>query len=269
MSVTRRTLATTSSIVLPACATSLLPDSTLSTESPISDLISFAAAAERCARLRTSVATTANPRPCSPARAASTAAFSARILVWNAMPSMTPMMSTIFFADSLICSIVCTTSDTTLPPRCATSDALIASWLAWPAFSAFWRTVEVSSSIDDAVSSSEDACCSVRDDRSRLPAAICPEAVAMVSVPLRTFRTMSASFSRIVFIANSRLLLSPGWVSICTSRSPDAMRDATSAAVVGSPPSCCVRPRVMNHAASRPDSTAMTPSVIIRRCALS
>ena len=38
--------------------------------------------------------TQANPRPCSPARAASTAALSARILVWNAMPSITEMMST-------------------------------------------------------------------------------------------------------------------------------------------------------------------------------
>ena len=59
-------------------------------------LISLAASALRCARLRTSAATTAKPRPCSPARAASTAAFSARMLVWNAMPSMTPMMSAIF-----------------------------------------------------------------------------------------------------------------------------------------------------------------------------
>jgi len=56
-------------------------------------LIFLAAAALRCARLRTSDATTAKPRPCLPARAASTAAFSARIFVWNAMPSITPMMS--------------------------------------------------------------------------------------------------------------------------------------------------------------------------------
>ena len=41
----------------------------------------FAASALRCARLRTSDATTAKPRPCSPALAASTAAFRARILV--------------------------------------------------------------------------------------------------------------------------------------------------------------------------------------------
>ena len=34
--------------------------------------------------------------PCSPARAASTAAFSANIFVWNAMLSITLMMSDIF-----------------------------------------------------------------------------------------------------------------------------------------------------------------------------
>jgi hypothetical protein len=107
--------------VAPAWSTSLVPASTLSTESPISSLISLAAAAERCARLRTSEATTAKPRPCSPARAASTAAFSARMLVWKAMPSMTPMMSTILREDSLIAPMVVMTSPTTAPPSTATS----------------------------------------------------------------------------------------------------------------------------------------------------
>ncbi|QJD90896.1 hypothetical protein HH213_12885 [Duganella dendranthematis] len=51
-------------------------------------------------------------------------------------------------------------------------------------------TVLVSSSIDDAVSSSALACSSVRDDRSRLPAAISVDAVVIVSVPLRTSPTM-------------------------------------------------------------------------------
>jgi hypothetical protein len=64
MSVTRFTLATISSIVAPTLMTNLLPSSTFSTESPIKVLISFAAAAERCASLRTSDATTAKPRPC-------------------------------------------------------------------------------------------------------------------------------------------------------------------------------------------------------------
>ena len=43
----------------------------------ISVLISLAASALRCARLRTSLATTAKPRPCSPARAASIVALRA------------------------------------------------------------------------------------------------------------------------------------------------------------------------------------------------
>ncbi|MNP70424.1 hypothetical protein D3C76_1666570 [compost metagenome] len=43
----------------------------------------------RCARERTSSATTAKPRPCSPARAASIAALSANRLVCSAMDVMT------------------------------------------------------------------------------------------------------------------------------------------------------------------------------------
>ena len=158
------------------------------TESPIRSLISFAALAERCASERTSDATTAKPRPCSPARAASTAAFSARMLVWNAMPSMTPMMSTILRDEASIEPIVSTTLPTMSPPLAATPEAASASWLAWWALSAFWRTVEVSSSIEAAVSSSELACCSVRADRSRLPAAISFDAVAIERVPVCDFR---------------------------------------------------------------------------------
>src|SRR5450830_1090043 len=44
-------------------------------------IISCAAVCERSASLRTSAATTANPLPCSPARAASIAAFNASKLV--------------------------------------------------------------------------------------------------------------------------------------------------------------------------------------------
>ena len=62
------------------------------------------------------------------------------------MPSITPMMSTIFLDDVLIAPMVCTTCDTTLPPRTATLEAETASWLAWRALSAFCLTVEVNSS---------------------------------------------------------------------------------------------------------------------------
>ncbi len=58
----------------------------------IKPLVLRAASAERCARFRTSSATTAKPLPASPARAASTAAFKANRLVWKAISSMVLMI---------------------------------------------------------------------------------------------------------------------------------------------------------------------------------
>ena len=89
-------------IAVPASSTWRTPPSTAVTLLWISTLMSLAAAAERWARLRTSLATTAKPRPCSPARAASTAAFSARMLVWKAIESIRPMMSPILRLEAEI-----------------------------------------------------------------------------------------------------------------------------------------------------------------------
>ena len=127
MSVTRFTALTISAMVSPAWSTMSLPLVMLSTELEISFLISLAAADDRWASERTSPATTANPRPCSPARAASTAAFSARMLVWKAMPSMTLMISLISRELLVISPIRTTTCLTTSPPRLAVSLAPTAS----------------------------------------------------------------------------------------------------------------------------------------------
>ena len=90
-------VATSSTFSAPSCERRI--------DSSISPAVSFAACAERCARLRTSSATTANPIPASPARAASTAAFNARMLVWNAISSIALMVFATLLPDSLIAAI--------------------------------------------------------------------------------------------------------------------------------------------------------------------
>ncbi len=158
MSFTRVTAVTISSSVRPTSFTELTPTSTLPSESWMSDLVSFAASALRWARRRTSSATTAKPRPWSPARAASTAALRARRLVWKAISSMVVMISPILFDAVQISPIAPTASRVTLPPRSATSRALVESWRARSAFSAFCFTALVICSRLDAVSSRLDAC---------------------------------------------------------------------------------------------------------------
>ncbi|MNT24739.1 hypothetical protein D3C72_1602310 [compost metagenome] len=95
---------------------------------------------------------------------------------------MTAMMSTILRAETSMAAMVSTTCATTAPPLVATSEADSTSPLAWRAWSVLMRTVLVSSSMDEAVCSSVLACCSVREDKSKLPMAIWLAAVAMVSV---------------------------------------------------------------------------------------
>ena len=90
---------------LAGLPTSATPCSTCAVDAEISALISLAASAERWASARTSEATTAKPRPASPARAASTPAFSASRLVWKAISSITPMIWLICFEDFSIPAI--------------------------------------------------------------------------------------------------------------------------------------------------------------------
>jgi hypothetical protein len=117
------------------------------------------------------------------------------------MPSMTLMMSTILSEDALMAAMVSTTCCTAWPPSVATLEAELARVLAAWALSAFWRTVEVSCSMAEAVSSMEPAWASVREDRSLLPAAISADAVSMVLALLRTLLTMRTRLSVICWMA--------------------------------------------------------------------
>ncbi len=114
------------SSALPVSATCSTPRPTCAVEARISALMSLAASAERCARPRTSEATTAKPRPASPARAASTPALSASRLVWKAISSITPMIWLICCAERWISPIAATASRTTAPP-CSASLMAVAT----------------------------------------------------------------------------------------------------------------------------------------------
>ena len=272
-SLTRLIELTTSPTVWPARSATVPPASMRVTLSAIKAFTSFAAAALRCASERTSLATTAKPRPWSPARAASTAALSARMLVWKAMPSITPTMSAMRLELSLRPCIVVTSSPTAWPPRCATSLAAVANWLACRALSALWRTAPVSCSIEAAVCCSALACSSVRWLRSRLPCAISLEAVATLSALRRTSDTAWRSACCISASDAIMLELSPARSRTGCVRSPAATRRASAAASAGSAPSSRSRPRVTARpvatSAARPSRKVAMPALRKRskRCA--
>ncbi len=274
VSATRCTDCTMPSMAVPASPTRRAPSSTRSTEAPMSWRISLAAAALRCASVRTSLATTAKPRPCSPARAASTAAFSARMLVWKAMESMTPTMSAICLLLSLMPFMVSTTRATTSPPRWATCDAPAARLLACWALLALCCSVLVNCSMAAAVSCRLLEVCSVRTDRSWLPVAISALAMAMLSVLWRTCCTMPDSDSLMACSERSR---SPNSSARCACpctpalRSPAAMRSASSLASARGRRMLAIRkwaPMTM-PSSSTPTAAAAKPTVSLREAAIS
>ena len=113
----------------------------------------LAASADFCARFRTSSATTAKPLPAAPARAASIAAFSARILVWKAMSSMVLIILLISADFSLIWLIASFISCICPSLFNISSFPTLAFSLAFMALSAFCFTrTEISLMVEDSSS---------------------------------------------------------------------------------------------------------------------
>jgi hypothetical protein len=147
------------------------------------------------------------------------------------MPSITPMMSAIFFELPMMASMVATTWPTTSPPRSAAALAEPASSDALRAVSELFCSVEVSSSIEAAVCCRLAACSPVRWLRSALPGAIWWEPVALESLVWRSWATMP---TRLVFMRisafSSRAGSSLRSTVICVVKSPRAKVSASSTA---------------------------------------
>ena len=187
----------------PADFASRTPSATFSPLASVRCLMSLAASDERWARSRTSEATTANPLPASPARAASTAAFSASRLVWNEIASITLVISLIFDALASISRITPIVSDISALPRSARWAASAVSLRAAPAFSELDFTVAAISSMVAAVSSSDaawdSACRAVSDavcEMFWLPVRISP---ALLVMPPMTSVSRAARVLALVF----------------------------------------------------------------------
>ncbi|KAF1052576.1 MAG: hypothetical protein GAK34_01219 [Delftia tsuruhatensis] len=205
-SLTRPTASTMPSMVRPAASMRALPSLMPSTVRLMRPLISLAAEALRWARARTSPATTAKPRPCSPARAASTAAFRASRLVWKAMLSMTPMISPMRREEPRMCSMAEPTSWMAAPLLPATWRLWSLSWAMSWAVSAVCATVPDISSIEAAVCCRLVAWDSVRCARSKLPWAI---SWAVVAKPRISVRTSPTTARRLIWICCSRCIRAP------------------------------------------------------------
>ncbi|MNT36229.1 hypothetical protein D3C72_1722990 [compost metagenome] len=181
------------------------------------------------------------------------------------MPSITLMISTTLREAPLISFMVSTTRPTTSPPLSAICEASLASTPAWRALSAFWRTTVVSSSMLAAVCSSDEACSSVRCDRSRLPVEICWVADAIESAPVRTSATMR---ERLACIAASACIMRPisffEMLVMREVRSPRAMRSNTASASCTGATMARLRVKVHNAATTSPSTISATDSMRMR-----
>jgi len=162
--------------------------------------------------LRTSSATTAKPRPCSPARAASIAAFSASRFVWPAMPVIVSTMPPICSERAERLVIALSTAPEASRTACIVSDAFVAAAMPSSAAALAEPATPTLSSVDDlacatictwrsapcATSPTAFAISPTARPASSEVDAICAEAAATLVEPFRTVEIVSASLARIV-----------------------------------------------------------------------
>ena len=96
--------------------------------------------------------------PCSPARAASMAAFKASRFVWLAISEITWMISLICWELVRICSIDSIDFCTALPPSSASWLAFVATWVDALAFSLTALTLRANSSVEAVICSTLALC---------------------------------------------------------------------------------------------------------------
>ncbi len=143
----------------------------------------WAASADLMARFLTSSATTANPEPASPARAASTAAFRASRFVWKAISWMVlmilPMLS---LAADVSCKELINAFIEAFPSARTCSVAPISLFPSL-LFSVFFFIIDDISSMDEEVSSTALAC-------SLAPSANCMALSSTIPIVLFKYSAM-------------------------------------------------------------------------------
>src|SRR3990172_1562464 len=128
-------------------------------------------------------APTAKPRPASPARAASTAAFKARRFVWKAISLMSLMIWDVPSADALILTMARVIASMAPLPSAAAAFARCASSSACCAAEAAWRVSADIVSSEEWLCSSELACSEAPDATACDELAIWLEALETCSGP--------------------------------------------------------------------------------------
>ena len=174
----------------------------------MSPSVRLAASLERSASERTSSATTAKPRPASPARAASTAALRARRLVWKAMSLMSRMICEVPSAAPRIRAMEPWSASAAWAPPEAAPPAAWAMVLARSEFSRAARVMEVMVEMAAVVCWSAAACSVAPLATAWLEVAICWEApetwlAASATWATASWRAVAVAFTESLMRARS------------------------------------------------------------------